>query len=202
MGTNPETKLTNQIRAAIKKRWPDIWTVKIAGGGYQQVGLPDLFIVLHGRFIGLEVKCPKPGESDEHARGRATALQMRTLWDIEAAGGLGAVVVSVEEALRVVAKAEPELEKSDGSWQPSAQVVKKAREYLRECRVSPDEVPGVWWVRGSAGKYRVQTDAHPDHLYAHYLTCTCAHGAHAGGRAKCSHVVAVALTLTGYPAGG
>jgi hypothetical protein len=101
-----ETLLVRRIRRAIEERWPAAVVVKIAGGPYQQSGLPDLLVILLGRLICLEVKAPQPGESEEHARSRATVLQQATLDRLHEAGAITAVVVSVEEALALVAQAE------------------------------------------------------------------------------------------------
>lgn len=98
----PETRLVARIVAAIKAAHPEAWVVKIHGNPYQSAGIPDLLVVLGGRLAGLEVKAVRHGETAEHARKRATLRQLATLAAIERAGGVGRVVLSVEEALGVV----------------------------------------------------------------------------------------------------
>lgn len=102
MPTN-EAQVVAAIVAAIRRRWPTAWVVKIHGGPQQRAGLPDLLVCLQGHLIGLEVKYQRPGESRAHALGRATLLQRAELLRIERAGGTGAVVLSPEEALEVLA---------------------------------------------------------------------------------------------------
>lgn len=81
-------------------------------------------------------------------------------------------------------------------WEFSLDVIDKAHRYIRESRVKQG-ADGVWWVSGSAIPitYRVQTDAADGK--ATWITCSCPHGQHAGGLAKCSHAVAVLLTIRG-----
>lgn len=97
-----ESALVRRIVTALTREFPGIWVEKIHGSAYQTAGLPDLFVVLGGRFAGLEVKCPRPGESEEHARERATLRQRVQIERLRAAGAEAAVVVSVEEAVEVV----------------------------------------------------------------------------------------------------
>lgn len=97
-----ETTLTNSIRRAIKREFPDAWVFKVHGGPYQMAGVPDLLVVVDGYLVGLEVKHPKPGESIEHALGRTTEQQHAQMGAIRKAGGAAAVVTSVEGALTVL----------------------------------------------------------------------------------------------------
>lgn len=99
MPPGPETRLVGRIRAAIRKERPDAWIIKTHGNPYQQAGLPDLLVLTGGTLVALEVKCQQPGESDWAARSRVTTLQRVTLDAIERAGGVAAVVLTVEEAL-------------------------------------------------------------------------------------------------------
>lgn len=100
----PETRLVQKIRKAIIDQHPEAFIVKLAGGPYQTPGLPDLLVCLGGRFIGLEVKARRAGESEDHARARATGIQEATLAAIREAGGVAEVVLSVDEALSVLSK--------------------------------------------------------------------------------------------------
>lgn len=105
MAVQPETRLTNRIRGTILDRWPRAWVMKVAGGLYQTAGIPDLLVLIDGHFFGLEVKCPKPGESDNAARKRATLRQRLALDAIRKAGGTAAVIISPEEALWIIGRA-------------------------------------------------------------------------------------------------
>ena len=86
-----ESAIVSRIVKALKER--GCFVVKLHGGGMQRAGLPDLMIVYQGRAIFLEVK--QPGE-------QATKLQEHTLDQIRQAGGIAAVVSSVDEALRLI----------------------------------------------------------------------------------------------------
>lgn len=66
---------------------------KSHGSPLQTKGLPDLIVCYHGQFYGIEVK--RPGED-------ATKLQKYVLNEIEQAGGIAAVVHSVEEVKDVL----------------------------------------------------------------------------------------------------
>lgn len=98
----PETALVGRIKKAVLARFPDAMVVKIHGGAYQTAGLPDLVVVVDGRIYGFEVKKQRLGESAEHAYGRATILQKARLADLRRAGGIGAVVLSVDEVLALL----------------------------------------------------------------------------------------------------
>lgn len=100
-----ETQATKRITRAIKEKYPDAWILKVHGGGYQSAGVPDLLVCVDGKLIGLEVKHRKPGESEEHARGRASALQLAEIEKLQRAGAVAAVVLNEEEALEEVARA-------------------------------------------------------------------------------------------------
>lgn len=98
----PETTLVGQITRAVKKRHPSAYVVKIAGGPYQSGGLPDMAVILDGRYYGFEVKKRRTGESEHHARERATVRQRQRIASIREAGGVADVVLSVEEALALL----------------------------------------------------------------------------------------------------
>lgn len=98
----PETALVGRIRTAVKRKFPDAFVVKIAGGPYQTSGLPDLLVIVDGRAFAFEVKAQRMGESAEHAYGRATLLQQARLADLRRAGGVAAVVLSVDEVLALL----------------------------------------------------------------------------------------------------
>lgn len=68
----------------------------------QEQGLPDLVNCFMGRFVGLEVK--QPGEEP-------SPKQRQILGEIEAAGGVAAVVTTVEEVAELLAEIEKEVDR-------------------------------------------------------------------------------------------
>lgn len=75
------------------KALPDCFAWKEHGGMYGTAGVPDIICCIGGRFYGFEVKTE---------RGKLTALQEATLRKIQEAGGVAAVVRSVEEAKNIL----------------------------------------------------------------------------------------------------
>ena len=89
-----ETRRQRKLQAYLRKQYPGVWLFKVHGGPFQPAGLPDLIGCLPGgRFFGFEVKEPK---------GEATDLQLETLADIRAAGGIAAVVVTTKDLDRAI----------------------------------------------------------------------------------------------------
>lgn len=101
MATN-ETGVVREIVQAVTEAYPGSWGMKVHGSPYQPVGIPDLLFCVRGRFVALEVKYQRPGESREHAGSRATPQQLAQIASIRRAGGGAHVVVSAAEALRVI----------------------------------------------------------------------------------------------------
>lgn len=101
MATN-ETGVVREIVQAVNLEYPGSWGMKVHGSPYQPVGVPDLLFCIRGRFVALEVKHQKPGESREHAAQRATDAQLAQIRGIRRAGGGAEVVCSAEEALHVI----------------------------------------------------------------------------------------------------
>ena len=102
MAKGPEAKLVAQIVTAIEKKYPSAWVRKIHGGPYQHAGIPDLLVCVNGILVGLEAKALQPGESEGHARARATIIQTEEIKRLHEAGAMAGVVLSVEEALELV----------------------------------------------------------------------------------------------------
>ena len=88
-----EATLVKAILAELKAQ--GAWARKIHGSAYN-AGLPDVAAVVNGRAVWLEAKVP--GE-------RPTTLQQKTIDAICAAGGIAAVVTSVEDVRAVLAEA-------------------------------------------------------------------------------------------------
>lgn len=99
---NPETNLVNRIRSAIRSSYPDAWVFKSAGGFYQTAGVPDLLVVINGHLFGMEVKCPRPGETAVHALSRATPRQLAQIEAIRRAGGTADVILDPRGALQLI----------------------------------------------------------------------------------------------------
>lgn len=97
-----ETGLVAHIWKAVKEKYPSAWLMKVHGGPMQQAGVPDLLMCVNGMLVGAEAKDQKPGESEEHARERATPLQRIQIAQINAAGGIAGVVLTPEEALDLI----------------------------------------------------------------------------------------------------
>lgn len=108
-----EAQLQNKIWKRIIADHPSAWIFHPVGGPYQTPGIPDLLVVIKGYFIALELKHPKPGESIDHARSRATSQQRMQIRRINAAGGYACVVCSVDEAVRAIERA---FRKRDANW--------------------------------------------------------------------------------------
>jgi hypothetical protein len=103
-----ETKVSKQIREAIKRLFPQIrfWRnqcglAKGLRGGIVRLGepgTPDYVGYLpDGRFFGMEIKDPNGKTSKERE-----ALQNSRLQDIRACGGVAIKVSSVEEAINTL----------------------------------------------------------------------------------------------------
>lgn len=90
-----ESQLQSNIRKAVLARYPGSFIFKVHGGPMQAAGIPDLVGSVHGRFVGLEVKLP----GGSHP---VSPVQLKVLGDIRRAGGIGAVVRGVDDALNVL----------------------------------------------------------------------------------------------------
>lgn len=91
-----EATITRQIIAVLKQQKAagrNVWWFKVHGGPMQRAGVPDLYVLVDGVSIWVEIKTPA---------GRVSPLQERTIEQIGRAGGRTAVVRSVEEFCRVV----------------------------------------------------------------------------------------------------
>jgi hypothetical protein len=85
-----EKKLQSKILAHIKAT-PYCWPVKVTVANRN--GTPDILACYRGRFVALEVKTPS---------GRPTLLQEAQLDAIRDAGGVAAVVRSVDDVKTVL----------------------------------------------------------------------------------------------------
>lgn len=105
-----ETKVSKEIREAIKKAFPQIrfWRnqcglAKGFRGGIVRMGEPGtpdyVGYLSDGRFFGMEIKDPA-GKTDSDRE----KLQNDRLSDIRACGGIAIKVSSVEEAVSILSK--------------------------------------------------------------------------------------------------
>src|SRR5262252_5353518 len=94
MARKPETRRQIKVREALHLAFPGlIWEFKVHGSDYQRAGLPDIIGCVCGLFFGFEVK--NPGEI-------ATELQLYELKQIKKAGGIAAIVIEPDTAVRLV----------------------------------------------------------------------------------------------------
>lgn len=97
-----EGQVLLSIVKAVHTAYPESWIFKVHGDPYQMSGVPDLLICVRGLLVGAEVKFQRPGESADHARGRATPGQRIQIARINSAGGIAAVVLSPAETLALI----------------------------------------------------------------------------------------------------
>ena len=82
MAETPEKKVKNRIKKVLEEL--GCYYVMPIGSGYGALtGCPDFLICLQGHFMGIEAKAGK---------NKPTALQLRHLEKIQAAGGLALIV--------------------------------------------------------------------------------------------------------------
>ena len=72
---------------------PGCFAWKTHGGRYGTAGIPDIIACVEGRFFAFEVKTES---------GKVTPLQAATIQKILAAGGMAAVVRSVDEVRAIL----------------------------------------------------------------------------------------------------
>lgn len=97
----PEARLIKKVQALIRQKGGR--SFKIHGGDpLQEAGIPDLLVCYRGRFVGLEGK--QPG-------AKPSRRQKQVLDEIAAAGGITAVVTTVEEVVALLAKLEKEADR-------------------------------------------------------------------------------------------
>lgn len=90
MGLVKETPFVNAVRTKIKEADPHAFIVKMHGGGYQQKGLPDLYVATGSRSAWIEAKSlkkPKRPTTSIVKVGTFTAIQVETIRRINRAGG-------------------------------------------------------------------------------------------------------------------
>ena len=88
----PEAKLLDRVLKYLSSLGPDVYAMKIHGGGWTRSGIPDLWIIANGKLFVFELKAP--GE-------KPTPKQAREIARIKRAGGCVAAVDSYDEFLRL-----------------------------------------------------------------------------------------------------
>lgn len=88
----PETKTKHEIITYLNTLL-ECWHVAYHTMGYGKRGVPDRLVCYRGRFVALEIKAPG---------GKPTAWQERCIAEINAAGGVAAVVSSVAEVRKLI----------------------------------------------------------------------------------------------------
>ncbi len=91
MARQGESAMKSAVKDALKAR--GAYWVAVPEGSFAKPGDPDLVVCYKGRFIGMEGKTPL---------GKLRDVQKLRRDQIEAAGGIYAVVRSVEEAMGVL----------------------------------------------------------------------------------------------------
>lgn len=94
--TTPESKVKKKVTTLLKSL--GAYYFYPVTGGYGRSGVPDIVCCLHGNFIGIECKA---GDN------KATALQLKNLEEIQAAGGFAFIINednfdALERVLRVM----------------------------------------------------------------------------------------------------
>lgn len=77
MASTPEGRVKDKIKKILKEH--NIYYAMPHGAGYGSAGVPDFLCCVKGKFVAVETKA--------HDNSKVTALQLKQLQDIEAAGG-------------------------------------------------------------------------------------------------------------------
>jgi hypothetical protein len=67
----PEAKLLKEILKYLKSLGPDVYALKIHGGGWGRTGIPDLWIIARGKLFVFELKSPGEKLTPKQAREAA-----------------------------------------------------------------------------------------------------------------------------------
>ena len=93
MSKKPESKLVDKILRKLRKRRKSYW-VKLHGGMFQTVGLPDIVGCYKGKFVAIEVKVP----GKENTLTKRQRLILKRIAD---AGGRAGMATNEKEALLI-----------------------------------------------------------------------------------------------------
>jgi len=81
MAATPESKVKAKIKAILAKH--GVYYAMPIGTGYGNSGVPDFLCCVQGHFLAVEAKAGK---------GRATALQLKHIGQIQAQGGTALII--------------------------------------------------------------------------------------------------------------
>lgn len=91
--TPTESAITRNALRAVEKAYPSAFVVKVHGGQYQSSGLPDVYIMLNGMSIWVEMK--RPGAD-------TTKLQQSKLEKLAKAGAYCGTAENTETLLAIL----------------------------------------------------------------------------------------------------
>ena len=89
-----ERTLQDRIMKWIKQEYPQAFVWKATAGAYSRCGIPDICCIVDGQFYGFEVKRP--------FWGKASKVQLKTMEQIRAAGGVAGLVSYPEDVGRMI----------------------------------------------------------------------------------------------------
>lgn len=89
-----ESYYQTKIIRFLKERYPKAVVWKAAAGIYSVSGIPDVCMILDGRFYGFEVKRPFVGSPSK--------MQLFMIKKIRSAGGVAGIVTSIREAEELI----------------------------------------------------------------------------------------------------
>lgn len=89
-----ETALSGACQKRVREVWHG-WVLKVHGSASQTSGMPDLLCCILGRLIAVELK--QPGK-------KPTALQMKRLRDLQAAGAVAGWATTEAEFEELLAR--------------------------------------------------------------------------------------------------
>ena len=92
--TRKESYYQTKIIRWLKETFPTAFVWKAQAGPYSRQGIPDICAVIDGHFFGFEVKRPEGG--------RISKIQEQTIKEINAAGGIAAVVSFPEQVEQII----------------------------------------------------------------------------------------------------
>jgi len=121
MPRQPEGKLVVKIKDLLVKEGARPFKIVGSDEGFQEIGIPDLLVCFRGRFVGAEVK--QPG-------GKLRPAQRVVLSEIYNAGGVAAVLETVEQATKLLSAIK------DGRHFEGPMCFDRGRIHLRGCRFS------------------------------------------------------------------
>ncbi|WP_297420532.1 VRR-NUC domain-containing protein [Clostridium sp.] len=78
-----EKDFEKKVKKFLDSLGSEVWYFKHWAGPYSQAGIPDIIACVNNNFVGIEIKA---------ADGKPSALQIRNINRIKAAGGIGYIL--------------------------------------------------------------------------------------------------------------